>query len=155
MLTASILSVVLGAIFSLTETTAKLAPNDDERALVVQEARAGLTRMTRDARQATSAVASTSGQSLTLALGGTTVTYHCGVAHPSIDGRSRCTRTQGTGTPVLVANHLLNTSTSPPFVVDGSYVRMRLRVAATGDRKDGHKHTVTLDDAAFVRNVTP
>ena len=155
-MTASILAVVLGAIFSLSETTAKLAPNDEERTLVVEEARAALTQMTRDTREATSAVASPSGYSLTLAIRGTTVTYDCGVDHPSITGRSRCTRAVGTGTPAVVADHLLNELNSQqPFIVNDSYVRLRLQIAATGDRKDGHKATITLDDAAFVRNAAP
>ena len=154
-MTASILAVVLGAIFSLSETTAKLAPNDAERALVVDDARAALARITRDARQATSAVVSASGYSLTVQVGGVQITYTCNVPHPTISGRSQCTRTSGSGSPVVV-NHLVNVAAATPvFVQDGRYVRVRLRVATTGDRKNGHKHAVTLDDGAFVRNSAP
>ena len=156
MMSASILAVVLGAIFSLSETTAKLAPNDDERALVVDEARTALVRMTRDTREASTVSVADGGYTLAVQVGGVSVTYTCNVAHPSIAGRTRCTRSQGGATAVVFADHLLNSASgSPVFTLDGNYVRVNLRVATKGVRKDGHKHTVTFDDAAYARNVTP
>ena len=155
MVTASVLAVVLGAIFSLSETTAKLAPNDDERTLVVDEARSGLRQITRDARQARSIV-SISDYSLRIQESSQQVTFTCNVAHPSIPGRSRCTRQSGAGNQVVIVDHLVNAAAGTPvFSRDGSFVTVRLRVATAGNRTQGHKTTVTLDDGAFVRNAAP
>lgn len=153
MIAASLLSVVLGAILALSETTAKLAPNDDERAFVIEESRTGLYGMTRELRQATQIVSS-SDYATQVRLGTREITYTCDVPHPSIEGRSRCTRREGTGSSPVVVDHLINRARSTPvFTRDGNYVAVRLQLAAAGDRLEGHKHAVTLDDGAFVRNV--
>jgi len=153
MVVTSILAVVLTAIFSLSETTAKLAPNDDERALVLTESRAGLNGMTRALRQATGGVVVTD-YSIRVNLGSRVITYTCDVAHPTIAGRYRCTRKEGTGAAVPVVDHVLNkASGTPVFTQNGSYVRVKLLMAAAGDRAKGHKHTITLDDGVYMRNV--
>jgi Tfp pilus assembly protein PilW len=153
MLGASILAVVLGAILSLSETTAKLAPNDDERAFVLDEARTGLNGMTRELR-ATTAVLASSAYSISVKVGTRDITYTCDVAHPSIAGRFRCTRQEGTQPATVAVDHVLNkASGAPVFTRNGNYVSVRLQVAAAGDRVEGHKHTITLDDGFFMRNV--
>ena len=157
MTAASLLAVVLGAILSLSETTAKIAPNDDERAHVIDESRSALRGMTGEIRTAKTVVSS-SAYALHVKVGATDVTWNCDVAHPSIAGRSRCTRKTGTGSAVVVVDHLINKDKGVPvFTRDGSYVSVHLQLAAAGDRVDGHKHAINLDDGAFVRNapVTP
>lgn len=153
LLVASVLAVVLGAILSLSATTAKLAPNDDERALVLEEARTGLNGMTRELREATS-VGSTSDYSFQVNLGSRVITYACNVPHPSIAGRTQCTRKEGTSAAATVVDHVLNVATGTPvFSRSGNYAAVKLRVAAAGERTEGHKHTITLEDGFFMRNL--
>ena len=150
---ASILSVVLGAILSLSSATAQLAPNDEERAHQIDDARAGVYRMTRELRQARQFVSSSS-YSITVVLTAGTVTYTCNNPHPSITGRSRCTRSLNGGTAAPVIDHLTNVANNRPvFTRSGNYVAVNARVAASGDRRDGHRHTLTFEDGFYMRNV--
>src|SRR4051794_37569071 len=58
-ITAALLSVVIGAVLSLSETSAKVVPRDTERAAVMAESQVGLYRMTRELRTASSIVSVT------------------------------------------------------------------------------------------------
>ena len=149
LLSATILAVVLGAILSLSDTTAKIAPDDNERALLIQESRTALAGMTRELRQA-GAVTSSSSTTFAATVQGKAITYDCGVAHPSIPGRWQCTRKEDANPAAVVANHLVSTAV---FDRSGNYATVRLQVAAAGDRTAGHKHTITLNDGFFMRNL--
>lgn len=156
MMTAAILSVILGAILSLSSTTVRLAPKDDERAHQMNDARAGLYRMTSELREAREPLPSTGDSVRARTETGADVTWTCGVPHPSISGRFRCTRGTTGGTAVPVIDHMTNGGSSSPVFSrspDGRYVAATVRVAAAGDRNDGHRHTITFEDAFFMRNV--
>ena len=153
MTVAAILPVILGAILSLSETTARLAPDDDERALLMDETRTGVYRMSRELRQATGNV-SISAYAASFSIGATAITYDCSAPQPGVPGRSRCTRRAGSAPAAPVLGHVLNSANSTPvFARTGNYVEIRLQVAAAGDRKAGHDHTITLEDGAFMRNI--
>ena len=152
LMVASLLSVVLGAILSLGETTGRLAPADDERANVMDQARTGLYSMTRELRQANS-VTSVSSYSIDVQAGGQPVNYTCNATHPTIAGRSICTRTGG-GRTTTVVDHVVNQAQGTSvFARSGDFLSVTLKVAAAGDRGDGHKSTLTLDDGLYLRNL--
>lgn len=153
MMTAAILSVVLGAILAVSETTAKLAPDDDERALIMQEARTGVHAMSRELRHAT-AVTSVADYELSFTVGTTSVTYSCTEPQPAVAGRTRCTRRQGTDPPRYLVSHVVSQANGKRiFRQTGKHIAVEVQVAAGGDRVPGHKHTITLADGAYVRNL--
>jgi len=153
MVTAVILAVVLAAILAVSDTTAKLAPRDDERALLMQETRTGLAAMSREVRQAT-AVGTVSSTSLAFSIGSRSITYACTTPQPGVTGRVRCTRREGTGAARTVLSHVLNSANNVPvFTRAGRQIGFTVQVAAAGDRVQGHKHTLTLTDGAYVRNL--
>ena len=164
MISASILTVVLLAILALLDTSARIAPQDQERAHAIQDSQAGLDRMTRELRQAHEVV---SGDADTITVrvlprGATapaTITWDCGAAHPTESSMRRCTRTVGAGTAELVIDRVVNGSTRPVFEFDAAptaarYVRASVIVPARGDRKEdlGHKHEIVLADGFYMRN---
>jgi len=152
MIAASLTTVVLGAVLSLGETTSKLAPDDDERANVMDQARTGMYTITRELRQAR-AVTSVTAYSVQAQVGSASVTYTCNVAHPKVAGRSICTR-ESDGRTTTVVDHVLNQAQGTPvFARSGNYISVTLKVAAAGDRIDGHKSTLTLSDGLYLRNV--
>jgi Tfp pilus assembly protein PilW len=155
MMSASLLTAVLGAVLSLGETTAKLAPADDERAAVMDQARTGMYSMTRELRQARS-LGTVSSYSITATLtSGTVVTYTCNVAHPTISGRSICRRTVGSSSTTVVDQVVNQAQSTPVFTRTGNYVTVTLKVAAAGERTvGGHNSTLTLGDGFYVRNAT-
>ena len=155
MITASILAVILGAIYSLSEATSAHAPRDDERGQVIQESRTALYAATRELRQAT-AVTASSGYSFRVSIGARDITYACDVDHPTIAGQSRCTRREGTGPVTVVVDHLTNEATGTPVFVraaGSNYAEIRFQVAAAGERREGHEHRITLHDGFYMRNL--
>jgi type II secretory pathway pseudopilin PulG len=151
---ASLLSIVLGAILVLAETTQRIAPKESERALVIREAQVGLHRMTRELRHAlpTPTVTGSRMQAQVLTSTGTqTVSYECDHDHPSDSDYTRCVRVAG-GTSELVVDRVLNgTSVFTPTGTD--YVRVAVEVAARGDLENGYDHRIVLDDAIYMRNL--
>jgi prepilin-type N-terminal cleavage/methylation domain-containing protein len=164
MISASILAVVLLAILALLDTSARIAPQDQERAHAIEESQAGLYRMTRELRQAHEVV---SGDADTITVrvlprGATTpitVTWECAAAHPTDSTMRRCTRTTGAGATEVVIDRVVNGTARPVFVYDAAptaarYVRASVIVPARGDRKAalGHKHEIVLADGFYMRN---
>ncbi len=179
----AILMFVVGAILGLLDTTAKIAPKDQERAHAVREVQVGLERMTRELRQAYRVIAwSPNSFEVEVRLPGdderTTdveqhsdwhVQYSC--EKKSSDPSPRCTRyatrpggqLPTTGTPVI--ERVQNTDSSLPverriFTVTtssatgvASYVRVRLEVPAKGERTAGYESTIVLEDGFYLRNL--
>lgn len=160
MLTASILSIVLLAIFALLDVSARIAPQDQERGQAMRDAEVGLYRMTRELRQAHQVV---SGDADTMTVrvlspGSTsevTVTYDCG---PAADGTARCTRTAGGGPAEVVIDRVINGS-RPVFEYDVAppavrYVRANIVVPARGGRTEGngYRHEIIFADGFYMRN---
>jgi prepilin-type N-terminal cleavage/methylation domain-containing protein len=164
LITASILSVVLLAILARLDTSARIAPQEQERASAIQESQVGLHRMTTEVRQAYEVV---NGDADTLTIrvlprGTSTpvvVTWECAAAHPIDSALRRCTRTVGAGTPELVIDRVVNGASRPVFEYDATptaarYIRTSVIVPARGDRKEGlgHKHEIVLADGIYLRN---
>jgi hypothetical protein len=161
---ASLLAVVLGAILGLAETTQRIAPRENERAMVIREAQVGLHRMTRELRQTYLAphVSSGSRMEASVLVSGvaTRVSYECDQPHPTDTAYTRCVRylvaSDGTRSAgeVVIDRVLNGTSvfTYTPNATDPTYVQALIEVAARGDLEQGYEHRVALDDGFFMRN---
>ncbi len=153
--------LVAGAALALVDSVARIAPRDQERAHAIREAQVGLDRMTRELRQAQSVNGATSTlMDIDVTIGAVTlrVIYDC--------SRARCVRRQGmpgaeppSGGEVVIDRILNGAAPDPVFVYSpaGSlppdHVEVSIAVPAAGDRKDGHAHSVVLDDGLALRNV--
>jgi competence protein ComGC len=165
----AMLVFVLAAVLSISETSQKLAPRDQERADVIRETQVGLYRMTRELRQAHAINSSTAySMDVDVLVGGTTkrVIYDCGQSHPAQPAWRRCLRWEvgsggGAGPADVVVDRILNTqSGGGPAVFTYQtknskvvYASVHLEVPAGGDLTNGHKHRVVLDDGFYMRNL--
>ena len=161
MLTAATLSVILIAILSISDTTTKLVPKDQERAAVLREAQVGLHSMTRELRQATEVYATGPYlMDVEVPVRGTStrVSYRCDVDHPTNPAWKRCVRFEGARQTSIPVDRVINGArpvfefTTDPQNGQITYVNANVEVPAAGDRKDGHKHKVMLDDGFYMRN---
>jgi hypothetical protein len=157
LITAALLTVVLGAIYTLSNGALGIASKDQERSHVIRDAQTGVHRMTRELRSSYNVVSwtSTSIQADVLtASGNVRVTYNCGVAHPTLQNTSRCTRTVGSTSEVIL-DHVASAAFT--YELEGSpstprYADIRLRIKAAGDLKEGHGHQIELHDGVYMRN---
>lgn len=161
----AMLVVVLGGTLSVLDTAADIAPKEQERAHAVREAQVGLHRMTRELRQATQVVSPAVSPDksaimriwVPVAGVSTEVTYSCNVGSQDLpDGKHwRCVRswTQGgQAQSVTVIERL----TDPNIFsrTSEAFVKVRVEVPASGERKRGLDHTIVLDDGFFMRNLS-
>lgn len=164
LMVAVMLIVVLGGTLSLLDTTAQIAPQENERAHAVREAQVGLGFMVRELRQSHSVEANTAtGLTVQTPVNGalTKVAYDCNVASLTKPGLKACVRTQYEADGVTVAQtsrpiDRLNTADVFTYTVEDGKVRFvqaRIEVPASGERKEGLDHSIVLDDGFFLRNV--
>lgn len=160
--------VVLGATVTLLNSGQGIQARDSEWALTMQLDRAGLARMVRDIRQATKVnEAGTGSIKFAATIGGQKleVKYECTTAQTGTTF-TECVRfsaEEGKGLPAkgtIVAKDLLNGSsafTYSPNSASPRAVIVALELPAQGTLKQvsssGYKHTVLLEDAAFMRNI--
>lgn len=150
-LVCALLLVVMGGTLSLLETSGKIAPQEQERAHAIQEAQVGLARMTRELRQATKLITPTAPSNVGVITVDTPVagisrrvTYTCTDA---------CRRTQvGSSLNEIVIARVLNGATV--FTLTGTnYFEARIEVPAKGERVEGLRHRIVLDDGFYMRNI--
>jgi hypothetical protein len=174
----SLVELLVAAVAGVTVITATLAllqsgqqvqARDSEWALALQEDRAGLSRMTRDIRQATKvesaeAKAGSIGFSATISGKALKIKYECGVSQPGTT-YTECVRLAaeegkalpGTG-PVIVRD-LVNGGevfSYSPSAAEAKMVSEKIELPAAGTLKQsgsGYTHKVVLEDAAFMRNL--
>lgn len=160
---ATTLSFVLIALLSLSETTQKLAPKDQERAHVLRESQVGLHRMTRELRQAydmTSWGAYTMDVNVKANGVDKRVVYKCDEPHPTDTAFYRCVRYEilgnGSATPkeTVIDRVAKTTVFTYPTLKNGKplYVTAKVEVPSKGDRPDGFKYRDVLDDGFYLRN---
>jgi prepilin-type N-terminal cleavage/methylation domain-containing protein len=162
----ALLSVVLAAVLSLGEATQRIAPKEQERALVIREGQIGLHSMTKDLRRAH--VVNSRGpfhMDVNVVLGGanTRIRYECDRPHPRESTYRRCLRyVNGAATGQLVIDRVLNAADSPPdpvftYTTDASgkvtHVEARIELPARGDLKRGYEHRITFTDGFLPRNL--
>lgn len=173
----TLLLIVMGAIFSVSATTGRLAPRDIERAQAVREAQVGLARMVRELRHTYEVVGTTAtSMNVRARVGGQDLhlLYQCDAPHPD-DPRNafdqdyrRCVRyaaspgtapiTSATPSRVIVDRILSGDSGDPifeysPNAIRPTYVSARVEVPARGERLEGYDRPIRLDDGFFVRNL--
>jgi Tfp pilus assembly protein PilV len=161
--------VVLGATLGLLISSLNVQTRDSEWALALQEDRAGLARMVRDIRQATTIEEEQKGAIVFLAVVGGTqwrIKYTCAVAQSGTPySYTKCVRLAaevGKALPAngpAVAKYLVNGSEVFSYSPGGAptSVTVRLEMPAKGNLKQvsssrGYEHRVVLEDAAFMRN---
>jgi prepilin-type N-terminal cleavage/methylation domain-containing protein len=167
----SLFLFVMGAALSVMDTGGKAGPRDAERASAIREQQVGLYRMVRELRQAYRMVGSSKRSMevlVRIARNGSHenrhVAYDCSEESPG-----KCIRKETTiGQPLpatgeVVIDRVLNwTAASQPvfdFPDDASggvtpaYVTVRVEVPAAGERPDGFRNKLTLEDGFFARNV--
>jgi len=171
-------TVVLGAMLTLLFNSQQIQAGDAEWAQVMQEGRAGLSRMTRELRQASKITTHEAGTVEFLAtIGGTEwkIRYECGVEQPGTGTlkyhecvRRAVEKSTGTlpssGTPIVrdvldptnVFKYFKGASeTAEPEKMN--VVTLRIALPASGTLKqanykaDEHK-TILLENAAYMRN---
>lgn len=164
-------AVVFGAILSMLESSQRVEARDTEWALTMQEGRSGLSRMSRDIRQASKVEKAEAGTIDFLATVGSTeyhVRYECGVVESA--PRYKCVRfaskvgesLPGTGTRVVAG--VLNGTTVFKYFKKGfanatepNYVTLTLELPASGTLKQAgssaYKQHVVLTDTAYMRNL--
>jgi hypothetical protein len=159
---------VLGATMALLISGLNVQTRDSEWALALQEDRAGLARMVRDIRQATTIEEANAGSILFRAtIGGKSmsVKYECGVTQPGATYfYKQCVRLAAEVGKTLpssgpaVAKYLVNGGevfTYSPEAGSATSVTVKLEMPAKGNLKQvgsGYRHKVVLEDAAFMRN---
>jgi prepilin-type N-terminal cleavage/methylation domain-containing protein len=161
LLVASILAVVLGAILSLSATSQKLAPRDQEWAFTLRDAQVALHGMTRELRgtYVLNAGGATSMDATVMANGvSKRVVYDCNQPDPTDATLKQCVRYLNTGgvagTKVVVIPKVKSASfTYEPTTGTPNFVRIKLDIPAKGERKDGFKHSFVLDDGVYLRNL--
>lgn len=158
-----LLIVVMGGTLSLLDTTAQVAPQENERAHAIREAQVGLASMVRELRQARSVEEySTTRMVVRTPVSGipVRVEYDCDAASITKPELKACRRVQyddnnnvvNTAYPV---DRLLSADVFTPTVDNGAveFVRVRVTVPASGERQQGLDHKIVLDDGFFLRNV--
>jgi len=164
-------AVVFGAILSMLESSQRVEARDTEWALTMQEGRSGLSRMSREIRQASKVEKAEAGTIDFLATVGSTeyhVRYECGVVESA--PRYKCVRfaskvaesLPATGTRVV--GGVLNGTTVFKYFKKGfanttepNYVTLTLELPASGTLKQvgssAYRQHVVLTDTAYMRNL--
>jgi len=159
-----LLIVVLGGTLSMLDTTAHIAPEENERAHAIREAQVGLATMVRELRQARSVEAhSATSMTVRTPVAGTPtrVRWDCAAGSQSKSGLNACERVQYDGAGQAVSTTYPLDRLIEPEVFeytlgadgDVEYVRARIRVPASGERETGVGHAIVLDDGFFLRNL--
>jgi hypothetical protein len=168
-----LLVIVIGAALALLDTSNRIAPAERERAHAIHDAQVGLSRMTRELRQAYQVVdkgpyfmdvrVNRLGRDRR-------VVYRCDVDHPSDADLRRCVRYEiaasGAQSPSeVIVDRVMNippptgTPTAPVFefvdkpAIGTTFVNAKVEVPAAGERQSGHQHRVALDDGFYMRNT--
>lgn len=162
-----IFTVVMGAILSLLETTAAQAPKDEERALALREAQAGLHRMTRELRQSYK-VLDADAKSMYVLIARTEppdkhVKYDCDIPHPTNTSYRRCVRWEALvgqelplsqpGETVIDRGLSEVLFTYSPDALNPTYVKVHIEVPQAGERSDGYGMSFDLQDGFYLRNT--
>jgi len=170
LVTMIIFVVLMFAILNLLDTTSAIAPKDQERNHAVREAQVGLHRMVRELRQSyalNQSPQTASRMNAQVTVGGVDshVLYDCNLPSPEVSGRYACRRVVAPASGAVptnaVAGHVVidrlvspDVFTYSPDATAPKYVEAKVRVPASGGRKSGLAHEITLDDGFFMRNLS-
>jgi prepilin-type N-terminal cleavage/methylation domain-containing protein len=158
---ASLMTVLLGAVLSMSATSQKIAPKDQERAYGLQDAQTGLYSMTRELRQSYGINAITATQmDVNVRKGGVAkrVVYDCNQTSAKVATMKQCSRWEvvggiaGTKVPVVPIISSA-TFTYTPSSGTPTFVQVKINIPAKGELKIGDRHTLVLDDGFYMRNL--
>jgi len=165
LIAAALLAGVLGAVFTLLDTSQAVAPQDQERAHAVREAQVGVFTMTRELRTATQ-LATTDPYRLTARVNrqgvATWVEYYCGgsAANPDWGQCVRTVQPSGTPTPLVRAfSNKAGSGATPVFTYsarpDGvvTHVEVHVDVVVRDQANGRYSYRVPLTDGAYLRNL--
>jgi prepilin-type N-terminal cleavage/methylation domain-containing protein len=173
----SLLTIVMGALLGIADSSLPVAARDQERAHVLGEAQSGLDRMTRELRQATKVVwTSPTADAIWFEVDRTgstvEVLYDCRV-QPVGKPYRQCVKATGTNPAVapsvasgrVVIDRVLNgtaaAATHPtvfsfsPNATSPVQISAEIVVAAQGERhsRRDYTHQFVLDDGVYMRNL--
>lgn len=167
--TAVMLTIVIGAILSLSDAAQKVVPREEALAFTVRDAKVALDAMTRQLRQA-QAVTSASATSMDVSVPvrgapGTVrrILFDCNEPHPTTAGLKQCISRTYAGAVigpkvtliprVTSATFTYTPATATPPANPPKFAQLTLKVPASGERNDGYSHSVFLDDGFYMRNL--
>lgn len=170
MIVCVLLIAMLGATLSLLDTTANVAPQENERAHAVRDAQVQLAGMVRELRQAHEVyfISADRIEVQVPLVGGELrrVEYECTFDGSKPDTKSckrRLYNAAGTTverTSTAVDRLLVPAGQTNPTVFTWTsengkvvFVKARIAVPASGERKEGLKHEIVLDDGFLLRNL--
>ena len=156
-------SFVLFSLFSLLDSASQTAPRDEERANSIREGQGGLHVMTRELRQANK-VWTPGKTQIYINLGDDThVYYDCDVVHPDDADYRQCLRWEaaiGSELPLDEPGQVVVERRLPgdvfayqPNLVNPTFVSVAIKVPQGGERSDGYKANLVLDDGFYLRNT--
>lgn len=154
---------VLFALMNLLDFAVKTAPRDEERANSIREGQSGLHIMTRELRQANK-VWTPGRTTIYVNIGDDKhVLYDCDVVHPEDPSERQCVRWEapiGSELPLSQPGHVVvdrrlpgDVFTYQPNLVNPTYVKVSVRVPQAGERADGYRMNLVLDDGFYLRNT--
>jgi hypothetical protein len=159
----TISTFVLGALLGLLDAAGHAAPRDQERAVAIRDGQAGLHRMTRELRVANKVWTPGTRQIYVNIGDDKHVLYDCDVVHPTSPTQRQCLRWEaaiGSELPldspgeVVVARRMPgDVFTYAPNLVNPTYVKVRLLVPQSGERANGYKANLVLEDGFYLRNT--
>jgi hypothetical protein len=164
MLIAMLISTfVLGALLGLLDAAGHAAPRDQERAIAIRDGQSGLHRMTRELRQANKVWTPGKAQIYVNIGDDKHVLYDCDAVHPDDPTQRRCLRWEAAigselalGEPgeVVVERRVPgDVFTYAPNLVNPTYVKARILVPQSGERPNGYRANLVLDDGFYLRNT--
>ncbi len=169
MLTAVMLTIILGAIISLSDAAQKVVPREEALAFTVRDAQVALDAMTRQLRQAQAVTAATAtSMDVSVPVRGAPGTvrrilFDCNEPHPTTAGLKMCITRTYTGAVAGPKVTVIPRVTSATFTYTPAgatppsnpptFAQLTLKIPASGERKDGYAHTVFLDDGFYMRNL--
>ena len=176
LITMVLLSIGLAALLSLLDSSQAVQSKDLERGVALEDAQAGLGRMTREMRQGsapiTGAIPTAPGNILDLATNAGEVKYDCSQTSPTDPTLHACYRsfranpivdanTPPFGAPTLVIDRVSNAPADPIFTprvplggTGVNFVEVKLVVPARGTRTvgRGYAYQATFTSGLYLRN---
>lgn len=159
----ALMSVVMLALLALLDSAIQTAPRDEERANSIREGQAGLYVMTRELRQANKVWTPGKTQIYVNIGDDKHVLYDCGVVHPEDETQRQCLRWEAAigselplGDPgqVVVERRMPgDVFTYAPSLINPTYVKVHIQLPQSGDRADGYRANLVLDDGFYLRNT--
>jgi type II secretory pathway pseudopilin PulG len=158
-----VFTFVLTALLGLLDAAGQAAPRDQERATAIRAGQSGLHRMTRELRQANKVWTPGKAQIYVNIGDDKHVLYDCDAVHPDDPSQRQCLRWEAAigseleldepGEVVVERRAPGDVFTYAPNLVNPTYVEVHVEVPQSGERPDGYKSNLVLNDGFYLRNT--